>query len=197
MLHYPANVSDAVSPAHRVRPSVEQILARRQARLAARVHEFPPDFLHGSVQLAEVYEVLGAAWVEDALFVEEFHDEEGTLVAWSMAWFDDEFLRIEQAVCDEAVDFWGRYHELMASRRRVVRLMIDRDALDDDQEGDAALTMRCSLGRLVELEDAYLDVVRDRDFADPRAIYSQREEILQDSRINLMSLICLCGRLLN
>lgn len=179
------------------RLTIDEILARRQRRLDQRVHQFPPDFLHGDAQIGEVYPVLGRAWVEDVLFLELFRDEEGDLAAWSAAWFDDEFLTIEQAVRDDRPDFMERLDELLGARRRVIELMIDKGDAPVFVPGSEDMAMRCELGRLIAMEQVELAVFRDKDIADARAIYSQREEILQDSRTNLMSLICLCARLVD
>ncbi len=191
------NATDGVSsiPASARRPatrSVDQILARRQARLRERKHVFPPDFLHGEAQLDEIYEVFGERWVEDAVFVEEFHDEDGELVAWTAAWFDERFLNVEQAVRDEVDDFGSRLEELVQSRRSVVKLCIG--APKSGRE-DNELVVRPSLGRLLELEQNRLAVVRDKEFSDPRVVYSQRDDVLQDSRTSILSMVCLCARL--
>ncbi|QDG54514.1 hypothetical protein FIV42_28350 [Persicimonas caeni] len=172
--------------------SVDQILARRQARLRERKQVFPPDFLHGEAQLDEIYEVFSECWVEQAIFVEEFRDDDGDLVAWTAAWFDDRFLNVEQAVRDEVDDLEGRLDDLIGARRSVVRLCLDAPKSARDEKG---LAVRCSLGRLLELEQTRLAVVRDKEFSDPRAVYSQRDDVLQDSRTSILSTICLCARL--
>jgi hypothetical protein len=196
MLHQDCfSSTDVVSSYHPDRLSIDQILARRQARLDERTRQFPPDFVHGQIQLDEIYRVLGARWVEDALFVEEFRDEDGDLAAWSAAWFDDEFLTIEQAVRDEEGNPESRLAELKSERRSIVRLFVDQPEIPDTPEQEGELDMRCSLGRLLELERLHLGVVRDKDISDVRSIYSQREDVLQDSRTNLLSLICLCAML--
>lgn len=175
------------------RLSIDEILARRQARLDERKSEFPPDFVHGRIQLDEIYRVHGARWVEDAIFIEEFYDEVGELVAWTVASFDDEFLSLEQSMRDEDDDFLERYAELKSERRHQIYLRVAQGAGDTVDQDDGPLQMRCSLGRLLELEQKHLGVVRDKDIADIREIYSQREEILQDSRTHILSLICLCA----
>jgi hypothetical protein len=172
--------------------SIDQILARRHARLRQRKQVFPPDFLHGEARVDEIYDVFGELWVEDAIFVEEICDEDGDLVAWTAAWFDGRFLNIEQAVRDEVDDLDGRLADLVDARRSVVKLCIDapksvRDRVD--------LAVGCSLGRLIELEYTSLGVARDKAFSDPRAVYSQRDDVLQDSRTSMLSLVCLCARL--
>lgn len=179
------------------RLTIDEILARRQARLDERKSAFPPDFLHGQVQLDEVYRVLGARWVEDAIFIEEFYDEDDDLVAWTAASFDDEFLSLEQSMRDEDTDFHARLAELRAGRCHQIFLRVGRGARRQGSvaRDDDTLEMRCSLGRLLELEQKHLGVVRDKNVSDVREIYSQREEILQDSRTNILSLICLCARL--
>lgn len=188
--HISQAAQDAPMPVHH--RSIDQILARRQDRLSRRMHIFPPDFLHGAAQLDEIYGVFGERWVDQAIFVEKFHDEEGDLVAWTAGWFDDRFLHIEQAVRDEVDDLDGRLAELLAGRRSVVELCLD--APKSAREGDD-LSVRCSLGRLLELEQDRLAVVRDKEFSDRRAVYSQRDDVLQDSRTSMLSLVCLCARL--
>jgi hypothetical protein len=174
--------------------SIDHILARRHARLQERKQEFPPDFLHGEARIDEVYDVFGERWVEGAIFVEEICDEDGDLVAWTAAWFEGRFLNIEQSVRDEVDDLDARLAELVNARRSVVKLCIDAPKSVREEE---ELVVRCSLGRLLELEYTRLAVVRDKDFSDPRAAYSQRDEVLQDSRTSMLSLICLCARLAN
>lgn len=171
--------------------SIEQILARQQARMRRRKHVFPPDFLHGQARLDEIYTVFGEAWVEEALFVEKFFDDDGELVAYTAAWFDERFLTLEQVVRDEVDDLEGQLGRLEEAHKSVVYLCID--ATTDADE--VRLAVRCSLGRLLELERQRLAVVRDKEFSDPRAIYSQRDDVLQDSRTSMLSLVCLCARL--
>ena len=187
-----SKATDGSAAPHATARCIDQILARRQARLRKRRQVFPPDFLHGEARLDEVYEVFGEKWVEDAIFVEELHDEDGELVAWTAAWFDERFLHIEQAVRDEVDDLSGRLDELMQTRRSVVKLCVDAPKSARDEEG---LAVRCSLGRLLELEQTRLAVVRDKDVSDQRVVYSQRDDVFQDSRTSMLSLICLCARL--
>ncbi|AWV89329.1 hypothetical protein [Bradymonas sediminis] len=191
------NHSTAASSYQADRLSIDEILARRQARLDERKNEFPPDFLHGQIQLDEIYRVLGARWVEDAIFVEEFHDEDGELVAWTVASFEDEFLSLEQSMRDEDDDFFERFEELKSDRRHQIVLRVAQNgrAQAGVAKDDRILEMRCTLGRLLELERKHLGVVRDKEVTDVREIYSRREEILQDSRTNILSLVCLCARL--
>lgn len=188
--------SPAASAAPAARRSIDEILARRQARLDERKSAFPPDFLHGRVELGEIYQVYGARWVEEAVFIEQFYDENGEFVAWTVARFEDEFLSLEQSMRDEDEDFLRRFAELTAERRHPIFLRVEQGAGDARAPvSEDRLQMRCELGRLLELEQEYLGVVRDKDIADVREIYSQREAILQDSRVNILSLICLCARL--
>lgn len=193
MLHRAAFPHHA-EPAHSAsgRRSIDQILARHQARQRSRERAFPPDFRHGEARLDEVYGVFGERWVEEALFVEEFCDEAGELVAFTAAWFEGRFLTVEQAVRDEVDDIDARLEALKAERRSVVRLCIDGGSGDDD---DSELTVCCSLGRLLQLELERLAVVRDKEVCDRRAMYSRRDEILQDSHTNILSTICLFARL--
>jgi hypothetical protein len=172
--------------------SIDQILARRDARLQERKQVFPPDFLHGQARLDEVYDVFGERWVEEAIFVEEICDDDGDLVAWTAAWFEGRFLTIEQAVRDEVDDLDGQLADLVSQRRSQVKLCIDAPKSVRDQDD---LAVRCSLGRLLELEYTRLALVRDKEFSDTRAAYSQRDDVLQDSRTSMLSLICLCARL--
>ncbi len=196
MLYESITTNEPVAAPAVLRPShhrsIEQILARRQDRLGRRKQVFPPDFLHGQAQLDEIYDAFGERWVERAIFVEELRDEDGDLVAWTAAWFDERFLTIEQAVRDEVDDLGGRLAALIAGRRSVVKLCIDAPRSVRDEED---LAVRCSLGRLLELERIRLAVVRDKEFSDPRAVYSQRDDVLQDSRTSMLSMICLCARL--
>lgn len=172
--------------------SIDEILARRQARLRRRRHGYPPDFTHGGVPLERIYEVLGARWVEEAIFIERFYDQQGELAAFSAGWFEGRFLTIDQAVRDEVDDLEARLADLEDGRRCIVELCVDRPS---SEEEEGRLQLGCTMGRLTELERSHLGVVRDRQLSQPGAIYSQRDEVLLDSRINLLSLICLCAEL--
>lgn len=172
---------------------IDDILARREARIRRRKHVFPPDFMHGRKRVDCVYRTLGERWVEEALFVERFFDEEGRLAGFTAAWFDGRFLTLEQAVRDEVDDLDARLAELEAGRRSIVELRVDQTRAPGDDA--SRIELSCSLGRLLELERERLAVVRDKELSQPTAIYSQRDEVLQDSRTNILSLICLCGEL--
>src|SRR5690554_4347729 len=120
--------STAASSYQADRLSIDVVLARSQARLDGRQSAFPPDFLHGRVELGEIYGVHGARWVEEAVFIEQFFDENGEFVAWTVARFEDEFLSLEQSMRDEDDDFLERFAELQSERRRPIFLRVEQGA---------------------------------------------------------------------
>lgn len=171
------------------RRSIDAILARRQARLQQRRQVYAPDFLHGQVQLDAIYETFGERWAEQAVFVELCRDDDGEILAWTAAWFDERFLVVEQAVRDEDPDFLARLDQIKAGRGTVLELRLDQATGEPTQDG--LIIMRCELGRLVELERQRLGVVRDKQVADRRAVFSHRDEVLTDAQTDVLSMLCL------
>ncbi len=185
--------------------SIEAILARRSRRLRARVESFAPDFLHGEAQLDEIYEVLGASWVEQAVFVEPLYNRAGKLLAVSVAYFNDYFLTIEQAVSGEVENVAEWLEERMRERKTRVELVVGKGIQDEMEacfetsfgvDATGIIPIFCSQGRLHEMEVGLLSVTRDGDMGNRENFEQERESVLQDSRTNLLSLITLAARLI-
>lgn len=186
-------VSDS-SPTHRLGRNIDAILARRRERLEQRREVFPPDFIHGLARLGEVYDVLGATWAEQAVFIEPIVNGAGEVVAVTIAYFEDYFMVLEQAVLGEVDDLEGWLEERMAERGRSVWLFVDgRSAF---HPGDKAVVIDCSLERLLDLEKSVLSLSRDIDPGDRDRFEETRDAVLQDSRTNVLSLIALSARLI-
>jgi hypothetical protein len=173
---------------------LDAILARRRARLDERRESYPPDFIHGSARLGEVYDVLGAIWAEQALFVEPVFNEEGGLVALTLAWFEDYFLTVEQAVSGEVPNLQEWLEDKASERGRSVWLFLDGQP--EFEVGPEAVVIECSLSRLLELERSVLSLYRDIDPGDRNAFALESEAVLRDSRTNILSLITLSARLI-
>ena len=173
--------------------NIEAILARRLARLRERREVFPPDFQHGCARLGEVYDVLGARWAEQAVFVEPIVDASGELVALTVAYFEDYFMTVEQAVLGEVENLEVWLAERLNERGRSVWLFVD--GLRGVRPSSQAVVIECELGRLLELERTVLSVTRDIDPGDRDAFEASREAVLRDSRTNILSLIALSVRL--
>lgn len=189
----PTPVSDS-SSTNRVGRNIDAILARRRERLEQRREVFPPDFIHGSARLGEVYDALGATWAEQAVFIEPIVNGAGEVVAVTIAYFDDYFMALEQAVLGEVDELESWLEERMAERARSVWLFVDgRSAFDP---GDKAVVIDCSLKRLLDLERSVLSLSRDIDPGDRDHFEETREAVLQDSRTNVLSLIALSARLI-
>ena len=171
------------------RRSIDEILARRQARLSQRRQVYAPDFLHGQIRLDAIYETFGERWAEQAVFLELCCDDDGEILAWTAAWFDERFLVVEQAIGDESDDFLARIDQIKARHRTVLELRLGQDAGEPTQDG--TIIMRCELGRLIELERERLGVVRDKRVADRRAVFSHRDEVLTDAQTDVLSMLCL------
>lgn len=172
--------------------SIDAILARREARLKERRSEYAPDFMHGRVSLDVGYDDLGERWMENTVFVEYIRDESGTIQAWTVGWFQDRFLTIEQGVRGESEDFEERLARRLDSRRTVVRLELDGTPTSE-RAGEIAIGS--TLARFVELEREELGVVRDSELADRGRLVDLRGDVLGDSETTMMSLVCLCALL--
>lgn len=157
--------------------SVTAILARRKAEKEEQIKTFPPDFVHGDVAVAEVYDVLGARWAERALFAVD--DGEVTTVAY----FDDYFLVIEQCDDQEPIGWEQWWQSRRAKRDRVVTLEVnERSRLIDE----AAVEIGVGRERLRELEQGALGVMRDG-----MAAGQSREHRLCRGEIDVLSLVTL------
>lgn len=187
------------------RRNIDAILARRSRRLQARRESFAPDFLHGAAQLEEIYRTLGVAWVEQAVFVEPICNSVGEVLAVSIAYFNDYFLTIEQAVVGEIDDLAEWIDERASDRKTRVELVLGDDARErvsgsfsrassDSMTG--VIPIFCSSRRLNEMESSLLSVTRDGNYGDRENFEYDRDSVLQDSRTNLLSLITLFPRLI-
>ena len=172
------------------RRSIDAILARREARLRERKHQYAPDFMHGRASLDVGYDELGDVWMENVVFVEYVRDEQGAVQAWTVGWFQDRFLTIEQCVRGESEDFEAQLERRLASRRTVVRLELDGT---QTEEGTGEIVIDSSLERFRELESRELGVIRDVEVADRDNIHDHRDAVMADSETTMMSLVCLCA----
>jgi hypothetical protein len=172
------------------RRSIDAILARREARLRQRKQQYAPDFMHGRATLDVGYDELGETWMENAVFVEIVRDENGVAQAWTVGWFQDRFLTIEQCVRDESESFEDELRQRLASRRTVVRLELD-GARRAEKAGEIAI--ETSMERFLDLERDVLGVVRDTETARDRDVSARREDVMADSETTMMSLVCLCA----
>ncbi|RAL23727.1 hypothetical protein DL240_06100 [Lujinxingia litoralis] len=146
--------------------------------------EFPPDFAHGEVMLGEAYDVLGARWLEQAIFVSRFQDELlGEIVTAGR--FDDYFLTVEQWVegDEEPLESW--WTSRARGRSRSVGL-----STGGEGEPLAELVIEVHPARLRELEQGVLGVTREGASAD-ESRFSRRRR----AHIDLLSLIALTTRL--
>ncbi|MFU8804746.1 MAG: hypothetical protein ACNA8W_13105 [Bradymonadaceae bacterium] len=177
---------------------IDAILKRRQDRLQQRREVFPPDFIHGEARLGEVYDVLGATWAEQALFIEPIVDTDGQVLAITVAYFDDYFMTVEQAVRGEVEDLEAWLEERAAERGRSVWLFVDglRALSPSRSRRHSAVVIECSLERLLDMERSLLSLTRDIDPGDRNRFEETREAVLSDSRTNILSLIALSARLI-
>ena len=151
---------------------------RRNTRLVA---EFPPDFVHGSVELQEIYAAFGEHWVGRAAFVQH-HCAPGSAVpvAVSVAVFDDWFLRIEHRLSRDA-DGW--LSDVIAERDLVIELHSDGHVAAGD-EGARWIDLDCPSSRLQQLERRVLGLHRDGC-----------HDWITEAETNLLSLVTLVARL--
>ncbi|MBA2662960.1 MAG: hypothetical protein H0U74_11735 [Bradymonadaceae bacterium] len=156
------------------------------------------------MRIEEIYASLGASWVEQALFVEPIRDAHGQLLAISVAYFNDYFLTIEQAVASEVDDLEAWLVERALDRGTSVELVLGDDYGDREElpvvspsRATGIIPIYCSGERLREMESALLQVTRDADCGNRGAFEDDKEAVLQDSRTNLLSLVTLSARLLS
>lgn len=166
----------------RPRRSIDDILARRDARGARRERVVPPDFIHGNATVDEVYATYGEEWVEQAAFVLFERNEDGDVISASIATFEGYFLTLEDAPGDEDVSVW--LAEQLASRRSIVAFTFD------GQPGSFSppvpgVTIQARRERFLGLESSVLKVTRDRSSLTD---WTARQT-------DLLSFIGLCARL--
>jgi hypothetical protein len=172
------------------RRSIDAILARREARLKERKKQFAPDFLHGRTSLDVGYTELGETWMENTIFVEHVRDDGGEVQAWTVGWFQDRFLTIEQCVRGETEDFEAKLARRLNSRRSVVRLELDGYV---QHESGGEIAFDTSMARFIALEREQLGVIRDTDITDRARVRECRDAVMADSETTMMSLVCLCA----
>ncbi len=161
------------------RRSVEAILARREREAARRRMVLAPDFLHGSAQLAECYEVFGRAWAERVLFVVDAED------SLTLAYFDDYFLVVEQWCEGDAEDRRSWLQRRRSRRDRVVRLC--RGGRRREDRGEIALNV--TEEDLSFWEQGVLGLFREGMEVDASGGDLQRR------RVDVLSLVTLTARL--
>lgn len=178
------------------RRSISEILERRRRRQKRRSHTRAPDFLHGDCPLGTIYETFGAAWVEQTVFVQRVVGPGGSPIGWTVASYDEEFLTIEHGVAGEIDDPDAWLREKVAGCKRVFALGVDC-SVDKKAFAPTVDVTRVSTSRqrILRLENRHLHVTRDRDFDYGDGMAGETRERLLESRLDLMSLICLCARL--
>ena len=164
------------------RRSVSAILARRQARKARRRQVFPPDFVHGEVELAAIYDELGADWVERALFVVD----EGDVT--TVAYFDDYFLVVDQWQAGGTKDWHCWWEKHRRKRDRLVILELGQGRRVENTE--VAVKIAVDRDRLGELEQGLLGLVRDGVIGGRTA-----EDRLRQGQVDILSLVTMTGAL--
>jgi hypothetical protein len=176
--------------------SIDRILARRRKRKLRRVYTRAPDVLHGDCRLDAIYREFGDDWVESTAFVERAVGRNGDELGWTVATFDERFLDIVQGVSAEVADSGQWLDDQLGAVRRVIALDIGgrRDAAGPLEERQT-IRIRATRPRLRSLEREHLKAARDRDFGRVSGADELLEERLLQSRVDVMSLICLCARL--
>ncbi|MFB6265319.1 MAG: hypothetical protein ABEL76_17095 [Bradymonadaceae bacterium] len=182
------------------RETVSTIIARERARRCPRSQTRAPDFYHGDCRLEAIYDAFGPAWCERAVFVEEIRDGRGSVAAYSAASFDRRFLELQHAVRGE--DFapgtsFVDWSSVDPDDSFIVSVTLHDHELAADLREVSAVSIHSSSARLEELERDELGLVRDRRFRSRREFFRATDELLLESRLNLMSVICLsarCGR---
>lgn len=175
---------------------LDAIYSRQLKRAAGRQESFAPDFFHGAFMLAELYESCARGWVDSCAFVERLVDEDGELLGYTVASFQDYFLTVEHGLIGEVADLPMWLAQRTARHRLVVELSIS--AQETTLEPSLQLAARqnyipiaCPLARLNQLERQLLQVTRDIDER-PRSLMSP-EALIRQSQTNILSLIGLCA----
>lgn len=168
--------------------SISAILERIESR-RGEVQEFPPDFVHGSARLEELYEVWGEEWVEQAAFVRCTRDESGRMLEASVARFDDYFLCIEHS--GPVADAHAWLESKLGERGTIIELVADDLGEGPVEEAEHEIVIQCQRSRLTQLEVALLDVTRDFGVATSAEPAARR----RTAQTDLLSLVCLTARL--
>lgn len=176
--------------------SIDRILARRRKRKQRRVYTRAPDVLHGNCRLDAIYREFGEEWVESTAFVERAVGRDGAELGWTVATFDERFLEIVQGVSAEVADPSAWLEDQLGATGRVIALDIGgRRAAAPALEERRTIRIEATRPRLRSLERTHLKAARDRDFGRVSGADELLEERLLQSRVDVMSLICLCARL--
>ncbi|MFB6374750.1 MAG: hypothetical protein ABEN55_16890 [Bradymonadaceae bacterium] len=193
--------TDANETANRETPSIEDggsrsieaILERSRARRQRRSQTRAPGFVHGNCRL----DAIGQRWVEQTAFVEYLPADDRHGAGWTVARFGDGFTTIEQGLEAELEDLEGWLAEQLDEVDRVVVLEIGEAASADLEGFDGEIVaVASSRRRIQELESHYLGIARDRDFGAGAPFSPSPSERLLESRLDVMTLICLCDQLI-
>lgn len=161
--------------------AIDTILERHEQRQRS-TDIFPPDFVHGSVKLQELYERFGD-WAENVTFLRATFAD-GILIGASVAYFDDWFLTIEHAESGTAdVSAW--IEAQTTARTSVVEFCPSGRSFRFDDDHWIVIASDEAMFRALERE--ILDVTRDAE--------ARRLEHRQSAQVDLLSLVCLCARL--
>lgn len=170
--------------------SADAILARAASQRRSNRHVFAPDHLHGAWTLSEMAGALGSAWLAGAVWVERLVSPRGETLGYSCARFEDDFLTIEHIF--EADDQTARERWLTA------RLLTARSVVWLELGPQRSLTTNPQIIRydltpdeLAEQERERLRVTRDIEWVSVEVAFA--EEVMAQSRTNMLSLIGLCA----
>lgn len=176
--------------------SIARILERSRARRRRRSYTRAPGFVHGNRRLDALYETFGQQWVDQTAFVERLPDGPESAGGWTVATFEDGFLTIEHGLADEVGEFESWLADQLEEVERVVLLTVDPRSESAIPVGDVELIqVDSSRARLQQLETRDLDLTRDRDFGRGAPFADSPSERLLESRLDVMSLICLSAKL--
>lgn len=157
--------------------------------------EFPPDFIHGDATLDELYDAFGEAWAERVAFVQYHVEPGGELCGVSVAGFDDWFLAVEHTTVAEGADDW--LADRLVNRDLVVELITHGTRVEGTSRG--WIEVRCSIERLLELEQRVLHVHRECPTGRGQKEQGGRDEQgdgwITHAETNMLSLVTLCARL--
>ncbi len=175
--------------------SIRAILKRSRARRRRRSYTRAPDFVHGNRRLEDIYETYGARWVEGTAFVEHLPGAHGVASGWTIGRFEDGFLTLEHGLSDTVDDLEGWLEERLDGLDRVLLLSIAESHGEFPVDVPDLLHVDSSRARLQHLETRELNLTRDREFGNGAPFASACRERLLESRLDVMTLICLSVRL--
>jgi hypothetical protein len=170
--------------------SADAILARAAAQRRSNRYVFAPDHLHGAWTLSEMATALSTAWLAGAVWVERLVSPRGETLGYSCARFEDDFLTIEhifepdnQTACER----WLNARLLTARSVVWLELGSQRSLMTNPQIIRYNLTPE----EFAEQERERLHVTRDIEWVAAEVVLA--EEVLAQSRTNMLSLIGLCA----